>query len=183
MHWAPRPRGPWNCKTARLTLLIDPNKKAAFERLCAQQDLHARRRWCGSSSATTWRSTASSYGPAARAERGPRAARQRHGRRSERCTRSDAAACGRSPARLAAHRLDPARGRRPGCWSAWPASLALRRLALVARVLFPLGGLLGLALFGVAAGAAGHARGGGAAHRPARRCRSTCGWTACRPSS
>jgi hypothetical protein len=26
-------------KTARLTLLIDPNKKTAFERLCAQQDL------------------------------------------------------------------------------------------------------------------------------------------------
>ncbi|OOG58630.1 CopG family transcriptional regulator [Polaromonas sp. C04] len=26
-------------KTARLTLLIDPNKKVAFERLCAQQDL------------------------------------------------------------------------------------------------------------------------------------------------
>jgi hypothetical protein len=26
-------------KTARLTLLIDPNKKAAFERLCAQRDL------------------------------------------------------------------------------------------------------------------------------------------------
>jgi hypothetical protein len=26
-------------KTARLTLLIDPAKKAAFERLCAQQDL------------------------------------------------------------------------------------------------------------------------------------------------
>jgi Ribbon-helix-helix protein len=25
-------------KTARLTLLIDPNKKAAFEGLCAQQD-------------------------------------------------------------------------------------------------------------------------------------------------
>jgi len=25
-------------KTARLTLLIDPNKKTAFERLCAQQD-------------------------------------------------------------------------------------------------------------------------------------------------
>ncbi len=25
-------------KTARLTLLIDPNKKAAFERLCSQQD-------------------------------------------------------------------------------------------------------------------------------------------------
>lgn len=25
-------------KTARLTLLIDPNKKQAFERLCAQQD-------------------------------------------------------------------------------------------------------------------------------------------------
>jgi hypothetical protein len=25
-------------KTARLTLLIDPNKKAAFERLCAEQD-------------------------------------------------------------------------------------------------------------------------------------------------
>jgi hypothetical protein len=25
-------------KTARLTLLIDPNKKAAFEQLCAQQD-------------------------------------------------------------------------------------------------------------------------------------------------
>ena len=25
-------------KNARLTLLIDPNKKAAFERLCAQQD-------------------------------------------------------------------------------------------------------------------------------------------------
>jgi hypothetical protein len=25
-------------KTARLTLLIDPAKKAAFERLCAQQD-------------------------------------------------------------------------------------------------------------------------------------------------
>jgi hypothetical protein len=26
-------------KTARLTLLIDPNKKAAFERLCAKQDV------------------------------------------------------------------------------------------------------------------------------------------------
>ncbi|SFF57008.1 hypothetical protein SAMN04488120_10967 [Fontimonas thermophila] len=26
-------------KTARLTLLIDPQKKKAFERLCAQQDL------------------------------------------------------------------------------------------------------------------------------------------------
>lgn len=26
-------------KTARLTLLIDPNKKAAFERLCAQLDM------------------------------------------------------------------------------------------------------------------------------------------------
>lgn len=26
-------------KTARLTLLIDPAKKNAFERLCAQQDL------------------------------------------------------------------------------------------------------------------------------------------------
>lgn len=26
-------------KTARLTLLIDPAKKAAFETLCAQQDL------------------------------------------------------------------------------------------------------------------------------------------------
>jgi antitoxin component of RelBE/YafQ-DinJ toxin-antitoxin module len=26
-------------KTARLTLLIDPNKKQAFEKLCAQQDL------------------------------------------------------------------------------------------------------------------------------------------------
>ncbi len=25
-------------KTARLTILIDPNKKAAFERLCARQD-------------------------------------------------------------------------------------------------------------------------------------------------
>lgn len=25
-------------KTARLTLLIDPNKKAAFERVCAEQD-------------------------------------------------------------------------------------------------------------------------------------------------
>lgn len=25
-------------KTARLTVLIDPNKKAAFERLCAMQD-------------------------------------------------------------------------------------------------------------------------------------------------
>lgn len=25
-------------KTARLTLLIDPHKKSAFERLCAQQD-------------------------------------------------------------------------------------------------------------------------------------------------
>jgi len=26
-------------KTARLTLLIDPDKKQAFEKLCAQQDL------------------------------------------------------------------------------------------------------------------------------------------------
>lgn len=26
-------------KTARLTVLLDPAKKAAFERLCAQQDL------------------------------------------------------------------------------------------------------------------------------------------------
>ena len=28
-------------KTARLTLLIDPDKKAAFERLCAEHDLTA----------------------------------------------------------------------------------------------------------------------------------------------
>ncbi|MDE2093290.1 MAG: ribbon-helix-helix protein, CopG family [Burkholderiales bacterium] len=28
-------------KTARLTLLIDPNKKAAFEDLCARQDRNA----------------------------------------------------------------------------------------------------------------------------------------------
>lgn len=26
-------------KTARLTVLIDPNKKKAFERLCARQDI------------------------------------------------------------------------------------------------------------------------------------------------
>ncbi len=26
-------------RTARLTLLIDPNKKAVFERLCAQEDV------------------------------------------------------------------------------------------------------------------------------------------------
>jgi hypothetical protein len=32
-------QAPMEQKTARLTLLIDPNKKAAFERLCAQQDL------------------------------------------------------------------------------------------------------------------------------------------------
>jgi Ribbon-helix-helix protein len=34
-------RGFMELKTARLTLLIDPNKKAAFERLCAQRDLTA----------------------------------------------------------------------------------------------------------------------------------------------
>jgi len=34
-------RGFMELKTARLTLLIDPNKKAALERLCAQQDLTA----------------------------------------------------------------------------------------------------------------------------------------------
>ena len=34
-------RGSMELKTARLTLLIDPNKKAAFERLCAQRDLTA----------------------------------------------------------------------------------------------------------------------------------------------
>jgi hypothetical protein len=32
-------RNPIELKTARLTLLIDPAKKEAFERLCAQQDL------------------------------------------------------------------------------------------------------------------------------------------------
>lgn len=32
-------RDPLELKTARLTLLIDPAKKEAFERLCAQQDL------------------------------------------------------------------------------------------------------------------------------------------------
>jgi len=32
-------RGCMEFKTARLTLLMDPNKKAALERLCAQQDL------------------------------------------------------------------------------------------------------------------------------------------------
>jgi hypothetical protein len=31
-------------RTARLTLLIDSNKKAAFERLCAQQDRTASQR-------------------------------------------------------------------------------------------------------------------------------------------
>ena len=39
MHEAFQTQGPMELKTARLTLLIDPNKKAAFERLCAQQDL------------------------------------------------------------------------------------------------------------------------------------------------
>ncbi len=34
-------RYPMELKTARLTLLIDPNKKLAFERLCAQRDLTA----------------------------------------------------------------------------------------------------------------------------------------------
>jgi hypothetical protein len=34
-------RGRMELKTARLTLLIDPNKKSAFERLCAQRDLTA----------------------------------------------------------------------------------------------------------------------------------------------
>ena len=29
---------PMELKTARLTLLVDPAKKAAFEQLCAQQD-------------------------------------------------------------------------------------------------------------------------------------------------
>ena len=33
-------------KTARLTLLIDPNKKAAFERLCAER-ASPLRRWYG----------------------------------------------------------------------------------------------------------------------------------------
>ena len=32
-------RAPMESKTARLTLLIDPAKKEAFERLCARQDL------------------------------------------------------------------------------------------------------------------------------------------------
>ena len=32
-------RASMELKTARLTLLIDPAKKAAFERLCAQHDL------------------------------------------------------------------------------------------------------------------------------------------------
>ncbi|CDM24859.1 Proline dehydrogenase [Castellaniella defragrans 65Phen] len=30
---------PLEHKTARLTVLVDPNKKQAFERLCAAQDL------------------------------------------------------------------------------------------------------------------------------------------------
>lgn len=33
------PGAPMERKTARLTLLIDPSKKAAFERLCASQDM------------------------------------------------------------------------------------------------------------------------------------------------
>lgn len=32
---------PMESKTARLTVLIDPLKKEAFEKLCAQQDLTA----------------------------------------------------------------------------------------------------------------------------------------------
>ena len=32
-------RGIMELKTSRLTVLVDPAKKAAFERLCAQQDL------------------------------------------------------------------------------------------------------------------------------------------------
>jgi hypothetical protein len=38
MHIPAKIRG-MESKTARLTLLIDPNKKKAFEKLCAQQDL------------------------------------------------------------------------------------------------------------------------------------------------
>ncbi|MDZ7809270.1 MAG: hypothetical protein U5L11_02870 [Arhodomonas sp.] len=39
-------------RSARLTLLIDPKKKAVFERLCAEDDV-TRHKWCGGSSAST----------------------------------------------------------------------------------------------------------------------------------
>ena len=50
-------------KTARLTLLIDPAKKAAFERLCAQRDLTP--------------SQDVSYVPSGQAEPAPRRGRRR----------------------------------------------------------------------------------------------------------
>ncbi|EQD80966.1 CopG family protein, partial [mine drainage metagenome] len=37
---------PLETRTARLTILIDPRKKAVFERLCAEDDATPHR-WCG----------------------------------------------------------------------------------------------------------------------------------------
>ncbi len=87
-------------KTARLTLLIDPNKKAAFERLCAQQDRTASQvvrqlirdylaehgvRFAGGGAQTDADAAVADAAPA-RAKRGPTrkrvpAARPRAGRR------------------------------------------------------------------------------------------------------
>jgi hypothetical protein len=171
-------------KTARLTLLIDPNKKAAFERLCAQQDLTASQvvrqmirdylvRHGVSYTPSGQDEVPEPAATPRSAPQGPPPSRQ-HGRGVERAGLSTI---------------------RPGCtstgcwrWPGWLALglagvLALHRLAFVARVLFPLGGLLGLVLFGVALARCWARPRWRCCPSACRACRFTCGWTAWRRSS
>ena len=125
-------------KTARLTLLIDPAKKAAFERLCAVPgpDAVAGRppddpRLPRAARRVPFRAG----GPRPRRGRRPRAARARADARSDDAT----------------GRLDRARRRgwsssRRGSRSASRAWLALRRVPLRRPALFPAGGAFGLLL-------------------------------------
>lgn len=70
-------------RTARLTILVDPRKKAVFERLCAEEDVtpsqmvrHLIRKYIEARMGKPWRpgaeSAAERRDPAARASRGRR---------------------------------------------------------------------------------------------------------------
>ena len=148
-------------KTARLTLLVDPAKKAAFEQLCARQDLtpsQVVRQLIRDYLALH----GVSYRPSGSVEQSPRKpARAAPPRAAKKGTR---ARPGRRDGIGAAHE----RRQEVMHWlhldwvlvvvAAWLlvgtlGVFALRRLRFVARVLFPVGGLIGLALFGLALGA------------------------------
>jgi hypothetical protein len=163
-------------KTARLTLLIDPNKKAAFERLCAQHDLTASQvvRQMIRDYLVHY---GVSYTPSGQAPDEPATARSRPSPRGRKVAAPAKTAKARPAVErdraqhhqhLAPHRLDAGHGRAvAGCGPGRCAGLAPPGLCGAGAV--SAGGLGRPGAGGVGVlGLAAPARGGRAVHRPAR---------------